>query len=351
MKRGLLFLFYAFYSLMANSQKVLPEFIPYTKAGVTEKIEATKFHALKLSQVKYNVLKNKDSLPKEFIVQLDTLRNTGGSMVQFSRGGKRITMLAFKQGPQINMFSVLNDSAGRSNDIQLTDYKDITNDKKNEVFIYYTLGSRRRLQIWETGRAMLLLDIEISDSKVQARKMSDNTPIGYTRDVKFFEKGFHCFDNRFLGACDENACPEIIQRYTQVFEYTPGGFVQVLGCCELNVAKSLTRAGLKSEYVRLRALRGGKDRCCDNTGSGLKDVLTLMGDSVNFKHTREYVTGFFGKPDEDFKELPPELLQYSNTPKENLAVLIYHWRGRHDYYYFIFSNAKLLHKGWYNAFD
>ena len=351
MKRGFAILVCFGYALSLHCQSVLPETIPFKKATTNQQFSLTEYNTLKLSKADYTALKSGNNLPQQYIVELDTLRNAGGCMIRYGKSGKQTLMLAFKKGPEMNLFGILSDSAANSNDIQLTDFNDITGDKKTEVFVYYMIRSRRRLQIWQPAKALQLLDVEISDTKVQARKTRDNTPIGYTRDIKFNEKGFSSFDNRFLGACDENTCPDIIQRFTQIYDYTPNGFVQVLGCCELNVTKSITRAGLKSEYARLRKMKSDKDRCCENFGSGLMSVLTLMGDSVNYKHSKEYVTGFFGNPDEKLKELPGELYQYNNTPKENLEVLIYYWRGRHDYYYFIFSNKKLLHKGWYHALD
>ena len=168
----------------------------HLKATTNQQFSLTEYNTLKLSKADYTALKSGNNLPQQYIVELDTLRNAGGCMIRYGKSGKQTLMLAFKQGPEMNLFGILSDSAANSNDIQLTDFNDITGDKTEVLFIiWFVRGAAFRYG--SRPKPCKLLDVEISDTKVQGSKNPRQHPIGYTRDIKFNEKGFSSFDNRF----------------------------------------------------------------------------------------------------------------------------------------------------------
>lgn len=330
------------------AQSLLPEVMTFTRAARTETLSQQQYRQRLLGKSDFEQRKENNSLPSTYILTHDTLRNTGASRISYNENGKSTAMLAVSRGKNVFLFSVMNTTLQNSPDIQLSDFKDLTGDKKNEIFIYITEGSSRRLEVWDAVKAIKLLDLEVSNSAINGRRTREGTPIGYTRDLKFYDKLFTSFDNRFLGSCNEQTCPQTVLRFTQAYAYTPKAYVLKLECCGLNIAAAKTKSGLKAEYQRLKKLNIKAGNCCQANYSGLMFAISMLADSVNLRHSKEQVLELFGPADKTLGEVPAELQPPGRElPKGNNEVLIYQWRGTRDYFYLIFRDKKMIRKDWY----
>ena len=115
-------------------------------------------------------------------------------------------------------------------------------------------------------------------------------------------------------------------------------------CCELDTTKTKTLKNLGAEFQKLKKA----DRhCCDNFGSGLYSVMHILEDSLRLSSLDESsLIGFMGKPDE---EITQSNKRYDLKKGEKL--LLYHWRGRHDYMILRIDNSILREVSWYYALD
>lgn len=114
-------------------------------------------------------------------------------------------------------------------------------------------------------------------------------------------------------------------------------------CCRLSKDIRTLRA-LGREYRRLRLQAGST--CCDRFNSGLMQVMSALRDSLQPGIPAKRITSLMGRPD-----LKTSRRYGAIEPPAGDALLIYHWRGSHDYLYFIVSRGRVVKSEWYNAWE
>lgn len=126
------------------------------------------------------------------------------------------------------------------------------------------------------------------------------------------------------------------------------GYSYSQNCCAFKLKDTSKLENLGAEFKELRKLR--HDDCCENFGSGLMNLMQTLQDSIPFGINENKLIALLGEPDEfASKEKPIE--HHFTQCLEGEKVLIYHWRGRHDYLYFYFKEDALIIKEWYYAGD
>lgn len=124
--------------------------------------------------------------------------------------------------------------------------------------------------------------------------------------------------------------------------------VSAQDCCEFNDEKRSSVKELGQEFQRLR--KDKNTACCNNFGSGLMKVMGILLDSVNTGVTESFIIEVMGKPNlYASKEHPLE--HHFVQLEEDERVIIYFWRGLHDFLYFGFKNDQLIYKNWYYALE
>ncbi|RYD52368.1 MAG: hypothetical protein EOP52_09400 [Sphingobacteriales bacterium] len=114
-------------------------------------------------------------------------------------------------------------------------------------------------------------------------------------------------------------------------------------CCRLPETIRTLR-DLASDYRRLRREVGSG--CCNRYNSGLMQAMILLRDSLPPGTAVKKVTALMGKPDLRHSarygviELPP-----------GTRLLIYQWRGSHDFLYFIARKGCVVKSEWYHAWE
>lgn len=114
-------------------------------------------------------------------------------------------------------------------------------------------------------------------------------------------------------------------------------------CCRLST-EPLTLRELGREYRRLR--HGAGSQCCNRFNSGLMQAMTELQDSLQPGIPVKRVTALMGRPD-----LRSSKRYDAIEPPPRSRLLIYHWRGSHDFLYFIVSGGHVVKSEWYNAWE
>ena len=127
-------------------------------------------------------------------------------------------------------------------------------------------------------------------------------------------------------------------------------------------------AALASEYRELRERRrqlpqGVFDEELQADGGRLHNVLAALGTELGHKpYTRRTVTECLGAPDavKDGRQMRPFLDIYNRerkkagrevSAKSARVYLIYHWRGGHDFLFFISEGGRIVDHGWWFAYE
>jgi hypothetical protein len=117
---------------------------------------------------------------------------------------------------------------------------------------------------------------------------------------------------------------------------------------------------LAEQYQQLRARQkvlpaGTFDKELSGSGGQLSEVLEQLGKQLgNPEYSQEYIIRLMGNPDEIMKSgdfQPPSIGQDDRSgiiPKDEVR-LVYYWRGRHDYLYFISKAGIIQSAHWYFA--
>jgi len=124
---------------------------------------------------------------------------------------------------------------------------------------------------------------------------------------------------------------------------TPVGAQEHKPCCRLS-KEYRTLAGLGREYRRLRRQAGS--RCCDRFNSGLMQALTALRDSLQPGTSTKRIIALMGRPD-----LRSATRYGAIEPPPGDTLLIYHWRGPHDFLYVIVNHGRMVRCDWYNAWE
>lgn len=127
-------------------------------------------------------------------------------------------------------------------------------------------------------------------------------------------------------------------------------------------------AALAAEYReqrerRRRLPRGVFDRESQADGGKLHNVLGALGEAMGRPpYTRRTITGCLGSPDavKYGKQMRPFLDIYNRELRKagreakdvpGRVYLIYHWRGGHDFLFFITEGGRVVDHGWWFAYE
>jgi hypothetical protein len=127
-------------------------------------------------------------------------------------------------------------------------------------------------------------------------------------------------------------------------------------------------SALVREYRELRERRrqlpeGTFDRDLQADGGKLHRVLYSLGLEMGHQpYTQRTVVGCLGHPDalKNGKEMEPFLDIYHRElrkaerearEKPGRVYLIYHWRGGHDFLFFISEGGRIVDHGWWFAYE
>jgi hypothetical protein len=125
---------------------------------------------------------------------------------------------------------------------------------------------------------------------------------------------------------------------------------------------------LISEYKELRERRarlpeGVHDRDLSSYGGKLHGVLASLGEELGHApFTKQQIVECVGEPDavKNSGQMRPFLEIYHRELKkagreiaenEGREYLIYHWRGGHDFLFFINENGVIVDHGWWFAYE
>ncbi|MBP6012629.1 MAG: hypothetical protein KBA31_10410 [Alphaproteobacteria bacterium] len=131
----------------------------------------------------------------------------------------------------------------------------------------------------------------------------------------------------------------------------------------LSLAAPLASAGLTverlaTEYQALRKQRGhfsgGElNDAVDRAGGRKEELLAELGERLgNGTHSRADIIALMGEPDAVLK--PGDLMfrrAYDRKDPRVRELLVYHWRGWHDFLYFASDETQVLASGWWAAFE
>ncbi|HKQ53356.1 MAG TPA: hypothetical protein VJT74_13360 [Pyrinomonadaceae bacterium] len=128
-------------------------------------------------------------------------------------------------------------------------------------------------------------------------------------------------------------------------------------------------AALAVEYRELRDRRrqlpqGVFDEELQADGGKFHDVLSALGVEMGRPpYTRRTITQCLGAPDavKDSRQMRPFLDIYNReqrkagrevaSMKPGRSYLIYHWRGGHDFLFFISERGRIVDHGWWFAYE
>jgi hypothetical protein len=119
-------------------------------------------------------------------------------------------------------------------------------------------------------------------------------------------------------------------------------------CCTFELAKGENIKEISKKYKKLRKHKN--QDCCKNYGSGLMTSMGVLKDSINLATTENNIIKIMGPPDAYATQKKPIEYHFAEL-KKNQKVLIYHWRGMHDFLYFVLEDNHLVNKDWYFAFE
>ncbi len=114
-------------------------------------------------------------------------------------------------------------------------------------------------------------------------------------------------------------------------------------CCRLpEHAHTLRELG--GTYRGLRRQAGSA--CCNRFNSGLMQVMTALRDSLQPGVPAKRIVALMGRPDLRTSKRYGAI----ETPS-GARLLVYHWRGSHDYLYFVVRRGRVIRSEWYNAWE
>ena len=98
---------------------------------------------------------------------------------------------------------------------------------------------------------------------------------------------------------------------------------------------------LCNEYHRLSVIA---DSCCNKWNSDLHMIMLHLGEFFGKKGTPvKDIIKLVGVPNATEKEL-----EYSPVKLgDNEKLLVYFWRGYHDFLYFVYENDKVKYSDWF----
>ena len=78
--------------------------------------------------------------------------------------------------------------------------------------------------------------------------------------------------------------------------------------------------------------------------------MEILSDSINLNTNEEQITQIMGLPDTYASNQHPIEHHFTQLGQDE-KILIYYWRGMHDFLYFVLANNQLISKHWYYALE
>ena len=132
------------------------------------------------------------------------------------------------------------------------------------------------------------------------------------------------------------------------------GLALLLAAC----AAAADIGALSAEFKVLRAqsghFSGGTwNEAVDKFGGRKHEVMLRLGEALaDGAHTRREVVALLGEPDLVLK--PGDAMfrdSYQGGDVRVRELLVFHWRGMHDFLYFTSDGESVLGSGWWNAWE
>jgi len=130
-------------------------------------------------------------------------------------------------------------------------------------------------------------------------------------------------------------------------------------CLAVALAGALSDlAGLAAEYRSLRALSGhfsgGEwNDAVDRFGGRKHEVMLRLGEALgDGARTKKEVVALLGAPDQVLK--PGDLMfrhAYDGGDERVRELLVYQWRGGHDFLFFTSDGTHVIGSGWWAALE
>lgn len=115
---------------------------------------------------------------------------------------------------------------------------------------------------------------------------------------------------------------------------------------------------LSAEFKTLRAqsghFSGGTwNDAVDKFGGRKHEVMQQLGEALgDGTHTRNEIVMLLGPPDLVLKPGDPMFRDSYNAGDPRVReLLVYHWRGMHDFLYFAGDGTQVFVSGWWNAWE
>ena len=134
--------------------------------------------------------------------------------------------------------------------------------------------------------------------------------------------------------------------------------VAVVVGCTINVAANDSLAALAGEFKVFRAQKGhfsggewndALDRFDGRKHQVMIELAERLGDGT---HSRAEIVALLGEPDAVLK--PTDMMYrqaYAGKDPQVRELLVYHWRGWHDFLYFASDGVRARSADWWMAFE
>jgi hypothetical protein len=116
-------------------------------------------------------------------------------------------------------------------------------------------------------------------------------------------------------------------------------------CCVSNIREqgiqNASVLSLSKEFKRLKSL---ENSCCHKWNSDLHQIMSKLAILLGKEGTSiTEVNKYMGKPNANEKTLPEGAVKIQKGEK----LLVYTWRGYHDFVYFVYKNNKIKYADWF----
>jgi hypothetical protein len=120
-------------------------------------------------------------------------------------------------------------------------------------------------------------------------------------------------------------------------------------CCISNLRETgIKNASLDSLSIEFKRLKLTTDKCCEKWNSDMHQIMSALKEILGKEGTSiKKITHYMGKPDGNERTIQPGLVK----TKKGEKILVYQWRGYHDFVYFVYSQNTVKFSGWYNAWE
>jgi hypothetical protein len=120
-------------------------------------------------------------------------------------------------------------------------------------------------------------------------------------------------------------------------------------CCISNLTENVIKNSpidlLSGEFKRLKST---KDKCCEKWNSDMHLIMSTLKENLGKEGTpTKTVILYMGKPDGNEHSVPKGIVKIKKGEK----LLVYKWRGYHDFVYFVYEKNKVKYADWYMALE